>query len=53
MSQNVVDADYRARGLDQNKETLLGRLGGSIGGEVPLLCQPRPPSGITALQPMF
>ncbi len=39
MNQNVVDADYRTRGLDQNKETLLADWVDEL-AEVPLICQP-------------
>ena len=39
MNQNVVDADYSTRGLDQNKETLLADWVDEL-AEVPLICQP-------------
>jgi CubicO group peptidase (beta-lactamase class C family) len=39
MNQNVVDEDYRARGLDQNKETCLADWVDQLAA-VPLLCQP-------------
>jgi CubicO group peptidase (beta-lactamase class C family) len=39
MNQNVVDGDYRARGLDQNKATRLADWVDQLAA-VPLLCQP-------------
>jgi CubicO group peptidase (beta-lactamase class C family) len=39
MNQNVVDKDYRARGLDQNKATTLADWVDQVAA-APLLCQP-------------